>query len=360
MRIISFCSVTKLSKKEQFIFPPGPQARGLTVSYALPPHSLPRCHPFVSSQDVVVGRCVASPRISGQSLQGRREFCCDQSERDAFWPIYLNSTPLHHRKYVDCPCGATRTGFVGVANIESGPSQPPIQDVDAEAHLQMHPAPGLVCSGRPEGRLRSCLDSSSMRAISTVCVRGSGRAVQGPPLQALPVHSCLCESHGGRSCPITESRPQDPQLSQAWSAHELRNHRELVLWHLSQLGLRLSWEKSILPPVQRNSFLRIELDSVSVVAHLTKECVQSMLNCLSSFRGRMVVPLKHFQRLLGHMASAVSPLGLHHMGPLQYRLHSQVPRWAWHCGIVHMTITPAHCRSFSPWTDLVFLRVGVP
>ncbi len=39
----------------------------------------------------------------------------------------------------------------------------------------------------------------------------------------------------------------------------------------------------------------------------------------SSFRGRNVVPLKHFQRLLGHMASiaAATPLGLLHMRPLQ-------------------------------------------
>ncbi len=52
-----------------------------------------------------------------------------------------------------------------------------------------------------------------------------------------------------------------------------------------------------------------------------------VLNCLSSFRGRNVVPLKQFQRLLGHMASAaaVTPLGLLHMRPLQHWLHSQVP-----------------------------------
>ncbi len=39
----------------------------------------------------------------------------------------------------------------GSASLESGPSQASVQDVDTEAHHQMHPAPGLVCSGRPEG-----------------------------------------------------------------------------------------------------------------------------------------------------------------------------------------------------------------
>ncbi len=161
----------------------------------------------------------------------------------------------------------------------------------------MHPTPGLVCSGRSEGRLLSCLDSPSTDRLFS-------------------------------------------DLSQ----------------------IRVNWEKSKLSPMQRNSFLSMELDSVSVVARLTNERAQSMLTCLSSFRGRMVVPLKHFQRLLGHMASAatVSPLGLLHMGPLQHRLHSRVPRWACRRGTVRMTITPTRCRSFSPWTDLVFLRVEVP
>ncbi len=150
--------------------------------------------------------------------------------------------------------------------------------------------------------------------------------------------------------------------SMACAREQLCNHRDLVLRHLSHLGLRVNWEQSKLFPVQRNSFLSMELDSVSVVVHLTNESDQTMLNCLSSFRGRMVVPLKHFQRFLGHMAStaAVSPLGLLHMRPLQQRLHSRVTRWAWRHGTVRVTTMPMRCHSFSPWTDLVFLRVGVP
>ncbi len=81
------------------------------------------------------------------------------------------------------------------------------------------------------------------------------------------------------------------------------------------------------PPVKRISFLGVELDSVSMTARLTEERAQAVLNCLSSFRGRNVVPLKQFQRLLGHMASAaaVTPLGLLHMRPLQHWLHFPGP-----------------------------------
>ncbi len=66
-----------------------------------------------------------------------------------------------------------------------------------------------------------------------------------------------------------------------------------------------------------------------------------------------MVPLKLFQRLLGHMASAaaVTPLGLLHMRPLQHWLHSRVPRWAWRRGALRVNITQECRRSFSPWTD---------
>ncbi len=154
----------------------------------------------------------------------------------------------------------------------------------------------------------------------------------------------------------------DDWLILAQSREQLGDHRDLVLRHLSQLGLRVNWEKSKLSPVQRISFLGVELDSVSMTARLTEERAQAVLNCLSSFRGRNVVPLKQFQRLLGHMASgaAVTPLGLLHMRPLQHWLHSRVPRWAWRRGTLRVGISQQCRRSLSPWTDLAFLRAGVP
>ncbi len=78
-------------------------------------------------------------------------------------------------------------------------------------------------------------------------------------------------------------------LAQSWE------HRDLVLSHLSQLGLQVNWEKSKLAPVQRISFLGMELDSVEQSARLTEERAQSVLNCLNTFRGRTPVPLKVFR-----------------------------------------------------------------
>ncbi|KAI2646800.1 ORF V: Enzymatic polyprotein [Labeo rohita] len=154
----------------------------------------------------------------------------------------------------------------------------------------------------------------------------------------------------------------DDWLIIAHSRDLLCQHRYLVLQHLSHLGLQVNWEKSNLSPVQSIFFLGMELDSVNMTACLTNERVQSMLNCLKLFSHKTAVPLKHFRRLLGHMAAAaaVTPLGLLHMRPLQRWLHDRILRWAWHRGTSQVGVTPECCLLFSPWSDPAFLRAGVP
>ncbi len=78
----------------------------------------------------------------------------------------------------------------------------------------------------------------------------------------------------------------DDWLILAQSREQLRAHKDLVLRHLSQLGLRVNWEKSKLVPTQRISFLGMELDSVNQTARLTQERAQSVLNCLKTLSGR--------------------------------------------------------------------------
>ncbi len=148
----------------------------------------------------------------------------------------------------------------------------------------------------------------------------------------------------------------------AQSRRQLSAHRDLVLKHLSLLGLWVNWEKSKLVPTQRISFLGMELDSVNQTARLTQQRAQSVLNCFKTLSGRTVVPLKLFQRLLGHMAApAVTvPLGLLHMRPLQHWLYGRIPRWAWKRGSHRVQITPACRKTFRPWSDPSFLRAGVP
>ncbi len=85
---------------------------------------------------------------------------------------------------------------------------------------------------------------------------------------------------------------------------------------------------------------------------------RAVLNYLSSFRGRNVLPLKPFQRLLGHMASvaAVTPLGLLHMRSLQHWLHSRILRWAWRRGTLRVSITH-HSATRNTFARFYSLRV---
>ncbi len=93
----------------------------------------------------------------------------------------------------------------GSASLEPGFTQASVQDADAQAHYQMHPAPGLVCSDRPEGCLLSCFDPSATQTVPTVCVRRLGMEVQGPPLLAPPVSPCVHEGCRRHPCPVTGS-----------------------------------------------------------------------------------------------------------------------------------------------------------
>ncbi len=58
----------------------------------------------------------------------------------------------------------------------------------------------------------------------------------------------------------------------------------LVLSHLSQLGLRVNWEKSKLLPMQRISFLGMEFGFGQ--SDSAQERAQSVLNCLNTFKNR--------------------------------------------------------------------------
>ncbi len=206
-------------------------------------------------------------------------------------------------------------------------SASPVQNADAQAHDQMHSAPGFFCCDRPEGCLLSLFDPSTTQTVPTVCVRRSGMAVQGPPLWALPVYLCV---HGGRRkrpYPVMVSGRQNPQLPRRLAypspiQRAVRRSQGLGASAPQPVGASGQLGKEQALPCAENPFLRVELDSVSMTARLTEDRAQAVLNCPSSFRGRNVVPLKPFQRHLGHMASAaaVTPLGLLHMRPLQHWL----------------------------------------
>ncbi len=378
-----FCSVSvpTFSKKEQFPFPPGSQVHGTTVCDALPPHSRPRpILPVAKTvrfgDDIPPHAPLASP-VQDPGSSVRMPQNAPPSGPSTPTPFRCTTTgtsivplePLAQRleAWLTLPSLSrwlTRTIRLGYA-IQFARRLSKFNGV-LETSVAVRNAPVL----REEIAVLLAKDAiEPVRTEPFLRFAFEGRAWQ---YRVLPFGLSLSprvftKVVEGALTPLREVGVRilnylDDWLILAQSREQLGDHRDLVLRHLSQLGLRVNWEKSKLSPVQRISFLGVELDSVSMTARLTEERAQAVLNCLSSFRGRNVVPLKQFQRLLGHMASAaaVTPLGLLHMRPLQHWLHSRVPRWAWRRGTLRVGISQQCRRSLSPWTDLAFLWAGVP
>ncbi len=135
----------------------------------------------------------------------------------------------------------------------------------------------------------------------------------------------------------------DDWLVLAQSQTQACSHRDLVLNHLSSLGLRTNPQKSVLIPCQRITFLGIDLDSHTMRAQLSPPRVQSLKSCLRNFKAGRTVTASLCLRLLGLVAAAspVIRLGLLNMHPFQWWTKSQnispvvinIERFQWHGGV---------------------------
>ncbi len=292
----------------------------------------PTIPPIASGQEIAVWGRIASPRVSGQSLQGQREFCCDEPEHAAFWAIQHDSPLLHLCGYVDCPFGATRTEFRGMAwaaqpvPLAHSDSSSRLRDSVCQATAQVQQRPQdlwqsetplfcawilLSCWRRMQSSLSLQLRwSRGFTALTSLCQIKSGglrpildlwvlnRALHKLPFKMLTqmcILRCIqCQgwfaavdlkdafksrffldtgrSYGLRSrvghgstrsspsgCPcsprvfmkimegalaplsevgIRNLNYRNDWLIMAQSRDQLCDHGDLVLWHLSQLGLR--------------------------------------------------------------------------------------------------------------------------
>ncbi len=246
--------------------------------------------------------CLAC-RSRGPTGEGRDT--AGPSSRDG---VRALQRPLLHRSQ------ETRwvTSNLGPACSEPGPCQAPVQDVDAETPLSMRPSLRLGCSDRPERRLLPCLDPPSI----PLCVRRASIPEKiGPPLRAPQPVGASGQPGKEQTLPYAED-----------------------LFSRQGVGLGQPHSTSLRGACSVNA----EMPGVSPAQEGGST--------------------ETFQRLLGHMASsaAITPLGLLHMRPLQRWLHDRVPRWAWRHGTYRVSLTPSCRRTFSPWSDLAFLRAGVP
>ncbi len=244
--------------------------------------------------------------------------------------------------------GGRVTANLGLADLEPGSAQAPVQDVNAKtsaswdwfAAINLKDAyfhVSILLRHRPFLRFAFVIRAYQYKVLPFGLSLSPRIFTKVAEAAIVPL----------RECGIRILNYLDDWQILAQSRDQLCKPRDMVLRHLSLLGLPVNWEKGKLSPVQRISFLCMKLDSVNQTAWLTEEHFQSVLNCLNSFRGRTAAPLKRFQRLLGHMESAatVTPFGLLHMRPIQHWLHGRVPWWAWQSITHRVFITP-----FSSWT----------
>jgi hypothetical protein len=102
-------------------------------------------------------------------------------------------------------------------------------------------------------------------------------------------------------------------------------HRDVVLAHMSALGLRLNAKKSVLSPVQRTTYLGVVWDSTTMQARMSPARIKSILTSVKRVREGQSLTVKQFLKLLGLMAAAsnVIPIGLLYMRPLQWWLRTR-------------------------------------
>ncbi len=96
----------------------------------------------------------------------------------------------------------------------------------------------------------------------------------------------------------------DDWLILAQSEMEAARHRDVVLAHMKQLGLRLNAKKSVLSPVQRTTYLDVVWNSITMQAQMSPARIESIFTSVKRVREGQSLTVKQFQRLLGLMAAA--------------------------------------------------------
>ena len=153
----------------------------------------------------------------------------------------------------------------------------------------------------------------------------------------------------------------DDWLIQTASHQQAVRDTARVVSHIQDLGFRLNWEKSVLMPSQRVTFVGMTLDSASMLATLPPRRVESLLGFAQEFRIGALMSLGQHQRLAGLMVAAapVVPLGL-----LETRRYQ---RWLNMFALdpkadrsVVLRVTARCWRALRKWRDGQFLAQGVP
>ncbi|KAL0183550.1 hypothetical protein M9458_019246, partial [Cirrhinus mrigala] len=151
----------------------------------------------------------------------------------------------------------------------------------------------------------------------------------------------------------------DDWLILAQSERLAAQHRDVVLAHMKELGLRLNAKKSVLSPLQRTTYLGVVWDSTTMQARLSPARIESILAAVRRVKVGRSLTVKQFQQLLGLMAAAsnVIPFGLLYMRPLQWWLKTRgfSPRGN---PLRMIKVTRRCLRALDMWRNPWFLSQG--
>ncbi len=128
---------------------------------------------------------------------------------------------------------------------------------------------------------------------------------------------------------------------------------------MKDLGLSLNAKKSVLPPVQRTTYLGVVWDSTTVQVHLSPARIETILATVKRVREDQSLTVKLCQKLLGLMAapSNVITFGLLHMRLLQWWLRTTgfSPRGN---SFSMINVTRRCLRALDMWMKQWFLSQG--
>ncbi|XP_033987890.1 uncharacterized protein LOC117483621 [Trematomus bernacchii] len=153
----------------------------------------------------------------------------------------------------------------------------------------------------------------------------------------------------------------DDWLVCAPSRSQVAQDTARLLCHVARLGLTVNTGKSCLVPSQQVTYLGLVLDSVAMRACLTPRRVDDISHLLPIFRLGKNVPYIQFLRLLGRLtaASAVVPLGLLSLRPMQIWLNSLHLDAKWHRHR-RVRVSRQCLHSLSRWRNRAYLLMGAP
>ncbi len=227
-----------------------------------------------------------------------------------------------------------------------------VQNVNFETNRATDQIRGLVFHNRSQGRILPHIHPSVSQEVPEVRFWGQSIPISGSSVRPSIITPHFHECVDAALVPlwlqgICIMNYIDDWLILAQSHYLAVRHRDIVLAHMKELGLRLNDNKSVLSPLQRTTFLGVVWDSTSMQAHLSPACIKSILSAVKRIRLGQSLTVKQFQRLLGLMAAASNmiPFGLLYRRPLQWWLRTK----GFSRGATPFAWSRSRIDAFVPW-----------